>query len=281
MTGGNLNRVGVVVSTIGKSPTLEKLLVSIRNQTLAPEHVVVVDQSNDRTVERLAAEYGATHIRSPRGLSVGRNAGLAVLRNCDIVAFPDDDCEYSADTFQALMNLFEETGADAMSGRLDSGELVRIAFSQQREVLTKSSVWTRTIEPATFYRASSLKAAGSFDVKLGIGAATMWQSGEGTDLLIRLINAGGTVVYDPSLIVREYPADVTPEDYLRKVRSYARGTGRVYKKWYSPKEQLLVVVKPLAAAGLHLVRGRKREAARKLQAALGRLEGMMPESQTR
>lgn len=252
--------------------------MSIAVQSAPARHVVVVDQSETLDVEELARKYDFTHIRTKRGLSLGRNAGMAVLGECEVVAFPDDDCEYAPDTFAKLLNLFQETGADALSGRLDSGDLQRVAFTRQREVLTKKTVWSRSIEPATFYRKSVLLAVGDFDEQLGIGAATKWQSGEGTDLLIRVMNDGGKVVYDPSVVVREHAADVIPDDYLRKVRRYARGTGRVYAKWYSPREKLLLLLRPLAAALVYLARGRRHEAAKKWQAAAGRFEGMIPKT---
>lgn len=274
MAGEHMDGVGVVVSTLGRSPTLEKLFASIRAQTVPATQVVVVDQSDGETVQLLAKKYEFIHMRTPRGLSLGRNSGLAALDACDVVAFPDDDCEYARETFAQLLSLFRETGANALCGRLDSGGHQRIAFTERREELTKKSVWKRSIEPATFYTKSILDSVGAFDEELGIGSATKWQSGEGTDLLIRVLNHGGRVVYDPTITVTEHPLPVNAEDYLRKVRAYARGTGKVYAKWYSLGDRLLLLAKPLIAALVSLLRGRKYEASQKWQAALGRFEGM-------
>lgn len=274
MAGEHTQSVGVVISTLGKSPTLDKLFASLRSQTVPAVDVVVVDQSEGESVELLARRHGFTHIRTGRGLSLGRNAGLAVLAECDIVAFPDDDCEYADDSFSKLLSLFEETEADALCGRLDSGGTQRIAFTARRELLGKTSVWRRSIEPATFYKKAILEAVGGFDEQLGIGASTKWQSGEGTDLLIRVLNHGGRVVYDPGLSVKEYPASVSPEQYLKKIRSYARGTGRVYAKWYPLGDRLLLIIKPMILVFINIACGRKYEAAQKWQAAIGRFEGM-------
>jgi glycosyltransferase involved in cell wall biosynthesis len=240
----NLTDVGVVVSTIGNSESLEALLNSISKQSYPAKQVVIVDQSEHDNVLSLARKYDFMHLRTPRGLSIGRNAGLAALRGCAFVAFPDDDCEYPLDTFERLVTLFAQTGAAALSGRLDSDGTQRVAFTSKRQTLDKKSVWNRSIEPATFYRYSTLQEVGSFDETLGIGASTRWQSGEGTDLLIRVMNCGYTVVYDPDLVVHEHVQEVRPQDHLHKVRRYARGTGRVYAKWYSVGDKSLLIIKP-------------------------------------
>lgn len=265
-------RVGVVISTIGNSPTLWRTLKSVEDQR--PHQIVVVDQSDGTDVETLAGEYGVTHVRTGRGLSLGRNAGIAALVDCEVVAFTDDDCEYAPETFSQLTDMFKDPKVGALSGRLISGT-ERIAFTETREVLTKKTVWRRTIEAATFYRFSVLEKIGTFDETLGIGAPTKWQSGEGTDLLIRVLGGGWQVIYEPTLEVTENPNAVADADYLAKVRKYARGTGRVYRKWYPPRDRILTVVRPLAAACIYALRGRRYEAAKKLQVSLGRLEGMV------
>lgn len=268
-------RISVVISTLGKSPILDLALESISKQRHPAEQVVVVDQSQEGQVHQLAENWNATYLTSERGAAHGRNVGLAALRDCDAVAFLDDDCTYAPDAFETLTTLFEESGADVISGPVRSDGATRVAFDGERRLLGRRSVWTHSIEASTVYRKSMLDVVGGFDETLGVGCPTRWQSGEGTDLLLRVMQAGGRVVYDPSFTVTEFQRPTSPDDYLRKVRNYARGTGRVYQSWYSPWECAALVLKPGVAALTELARGRRYEASKKWQSAIGRAEGVL------
>jgi len=270
-------RVGVVISTIGQSGALGLVLESIASQTHPAQQIIVVDQSDGMAVSDLVKRWSdllpIARLTSARGVSLGRNTGWQALDECDIVAFSDDDCTYEPTAFAEVAREFEDLTVSALSGRLTgSGE--RLAFSGERCDIDRKSVWTKAIEATTFYRLGTLQATGGFDVTLGVGAPTKWQSGEGTDLLLRALELGGRAIYVPTIVVSEHQKMITHADYLRKVRAYGRGTGRVYRLRYTLPERVLVIVKPLIAVALHALRGRTAEARQKWQAALGRAEGM-------
>lgn len=270
-------RVGVVVSTLGRSDAFGLLLESLAGQSYPAQQVIVVDQGDGAMVSEQIAVWQdrlpITRLTSERGVSLGRNTGWQALDECDIVAFPDDDCTYGPDAFAAVVREFEDPTVLALSGRL-TGSGDRLAFGGERSDIDRKSVWTKAIEATTFYRLYVLKTTGGFDVTLGVGAPTRWQSGEGTDLLLRALDAGARAVYVPSIVITEHQRATTYAEYLRKVRVYGRGTGRVYRTRYTPLECALVLAKPLAAVVLNMLRGRKAEAEKKWQAALGRAEGM-------
>lgn len=271
-------RIGVVISTIGKADRLDLVFASLELQDTKPNQIIVVDQGeNSRVASTVAAwkdRLPLERIVSQRGASLGRNTGWQALNDCDVVAFPDDDISLEPGTLTAVIREFEADGhLSALSGRLiGSGQ--RVAFTGGREYLNERTVWTKAIEATTFYRMNALRISGGFDVDLGVGCATQWQSGEGTDLLLRVMHLG-RILFEPSIVVREHQHPITQEEYLRKVRKYARGTGRVYRTHYSLSTCILAIIRPLIAVPLYTAQGRRNEAQIKWQAAVGRLEGLI------
>src|SRR5271157_1281152 len=88
--------VSLIVTTIDRVAELERLLTTLDAQSYKDFEVLVVDQNpDDRLVAVVQKHQGLTirHLRSGRGLSRGRNAGLRAAKG-DIIAVPDDDCWY-------------------------------------------------------------------------------------------------------------------------------------------------------------------------------------------
>lgn len=270
-------RIGVAISTIGKADKLDLVFASLELQDTKPHQIIVVDQSENTRVAATVAAWTdrlpLKRIVSPRGASLGRNTGWQALDDCDVVAFPDDDISLEPGTLTAVLHEFEvDEQLSALSGRLiGSGQ--RVAFVGGREYLNERTVWTKAIEATTFYRMNVLHISGGFDIDLGVGCATQWQSGEGTDLLLRVMHLG-PILFEPAIVVREHQDPISQKEYLRKVRKYARGTGRVYRTRYNKITCILVMIRPLLAVALYIAQGRRKEAQAKWQAAVGRLEGM-------
>lgn len=270
-------RVGVVVSTIGQSEAFGLLLESLAGQTHPAQEIIIVDQGRGGAVTEQIALWQdrlpIVRLTSERGVSLGRNTGWLALGECDIVAFPDDDCTYGPTAFADVVEEFADPTIAAISGRLVGPE-GRLAFGGERCDIDRRTVWTKAIEATTFYRLRTLEATGGFDVTLGIGSPTRWQSGEGTDLLLRVMDSGARVTYVPSIVITEHQRETTYVEYLRKVRMYGRGTGRVYRTRYNAAGRAMVIAKPLAAVVVNILLGRRSEWEKKWQAVLGRAEGM-------
>jgi glycosyltransferase involved in cell wall biosynthesis len=277
-------RVAVVITTIGRPELLSHLLTSLAAQTLPPCQVIVVDQSRDdgtRTVVDVWADrLPVRRLTSNRGASVGRNVGLGALADYDFVAFPDDDSRYKPDTLaNAAEALVRGSSIGAVSGRLLdlTGRPVQLTFGGRRMLLDSRTVWTSAIEETCFFRAEFIKTVGTFDEELGIGAASPWQSGEGTDLLLRGLKAGWKLVFDPRIVVYEHnPGDPDPRDraFRLKARYAARGTGHVFRRHHGFSRQFKVVFRPLGAAILSAACGRWAQARWYLQRSIGRVEGI-------
>ncbi|MFI6452922.1 glycosyltransferase family 2 protein [Streptosporangium amethystogenes] len=274
-------RVALVVTTIGRPETLDRLLRSVLEQSLPATEMIVVDQSGGtgtaEVVERWRERLPVRRVTTPRGLSAGRNAGVAALGDYDIVGFPDDDTWYAPDTLARVCEAIG--GHGVVSGMLldAAGQPTQLAFGAEPAVLDGATVWSQAIEATCFYTAAFMGAVGSFDEGLGAGCSTPWQSGEGTDLLLRGLRDGWSIAYHPRVIVYEdnpfVPAAGTRE-FRRRARHVARGTGRVYRRHHGWGARFRVLARPLGGALLSVARARWADAGWHLQRLIGRLEGI-------
>jgi glycosyltransferase involved in cell wall biosynthesis len=272
--------VGVVIATLGVNAALPRLFESLANQSHAPEIVVVVDQSSTSTVtEQLSQWIGKLpliHITSEPGLSRARNVGMTYLQDVDVVAICDDDAGYDSEAFaRAVFHL--SNGWSAVSGvlRTEGSEATRLRSGTANVELDKNSVWRNSIESATFLSRQFLDAVGDFDASLGLGALSPWQSGEGTDLLIRGIALGLPVGYSPEVVVFDQPRERSPREARDRKLSYARGTGRVFRSHYGAAACTRIVIGPVVRGFFELFKGKIQASAVEFFVARGRIEGLI------
>jgi len=276
-------RFSLVVATVGRTGELGAFLDSLRLQGRRDFEVIVVDQNPDGRLDPVLTphlwNFPILRLRLGRmGASRARNAGLRRATG-GIVAFPDDDCRYPPGLLADVARTFDEhPGLGGVAGRLvdDRGRDSILAFDPDPGPVTKGNVWTRGIEATVFFRREALEGL-PFDETLGRGAGTPWGSGEGTDLLLRSLERGSVILYDPRLAV-VHPRPVPP--YGRKADwrayDYGRGMGRVLMlQRYGPASKARYLAEPLARAARAAATLRLPEARYHLNAARGRLEGML------
>jgi len=188
----------LVVATVDRVAELGLFLDSLERQTHPDFRVLLVDQNDDERVRDVVARHPALaieHLRARRGLSRARNAALPHLES-DVVAFPDDDCSYPDDLLERVaVRLMSEL--DGVIGREPS-------WTIGAAVLTRDNLWNRAISFTIFLRRSVVEDVGAFDEALGLPTS----SGEEIDYLIRALDGGARVEYDPSLVVLHPSKDV-------------------------------------------------------------------------
>jgi hypothetical protein len=245
-------RIALAVTTIGRPALVDLLLSAARSET-PPVAVAIANQSGaSLRLPTVALPFPITVVPSSGGASAGRNHAVAALGDeADVLGFPNDDSLLPPHLLGAVRAAFGTSPAPAAVAcalREPPGD--RFVLPPPRTHLDRRSVW-RAIEPAMFVRTDALRAAGGFDERLGTGARTPWASGEGTDLLLRIMKAGGTVVSRPDLHVLGpgERRDLSARAFVAKHRGYARGTGYVYRVHrYSLPACLRLVVAPLVKA---------------------------------
>ena len=268
----------VAVTSIGR-PALRSLLDGLAASTVLPVAVAVADQSSGSVVDLDAGAfpYPLIVVPSSGGASRGRNDAVAALDGAgDVLGFPNDDSRYGPDLVRSIQRAVQEDPAvAAVVTRLDESTGPRFLLPPVGTELTRRTVW-RAIEPATFVSRKAFEQVGGFATHLGTGAAGDWGSGEGTDLLLRIMASGGRVVSRSDLAVlgTGERRELHEDDFVAKHRSYARGTGYLYRVHAYPMSARL---RTLAGPAVGLARRQDRLGLSLRVAAartVGRLEGL-------
>ena len=275
-------RIHLIMATVGRTAEAQRFLDALDEQTYREFELVVVDQSPDDRIARILEPYERSFpIRrvesARRGASHGRNQGLAHADG-DIVAFPDDDCWYPPDVLARVASFFSAHDEwDVLAGRSvdEAGRPSVARWDTQPGRITKYNVWRRAVEFTMFLRRPVLERVGGFDESLGPGCPTPYQCGEGTDLLLRALEARFSLYYDPELLVRHPdPVSGFRPPTLARGYEYGKGMGRVlrdheYPWWYASYSFL----RPLGGSLVSSLAGRPGKARYHWNIFLGRVSG--------
>ena len=220
--------ISLVVCTLGRKEPLNRLFCSLAEQVNRAFEVIIVDQNAGDyldTVLDACPDLPITRIRSERGLSKGRNAGLLRARG-DIIGFPDDDCWYDPPVLQSVGNFFAcHPDIDLLSGRtLDAGGSESVnRYWPESGPITRSNVFGTGNSNTIFIRRRVMAGIGGFNETLGVGASTPFQAGEESDFLLRCLERGYHGFYDRDFIVRHDQVLETTE----RLHAYSVAFGRV------------------------------------------------------
>ena len=275
-------RYSILLATLGRTTELYQFFNSLSKQTYRRFDVIVIDQNPDGILqpilERYAEDFPIRRVGSAPGHSRAFNAGLAHV-NGDIVAFPDDDCWYDPDLLARVAELL--TANTAWSG-VTGREIVEPGFTcggrwdLSPGPLTRSNIFRRAISFSMFLRRSVAERY-SFDETLGVGAKTRWGAGEETDYLLRIIQDGNVIQYDPNVSVwhQGRSGPYTTQTYQR-AKSYGRGMGRVLRKHRYPLRMLAEHwIRPLGGALMSVASGRPHKARLHWSIFEGRVDGWL------
>lgn len=272
-----MTRFSLVVPTIHRTSELERLLVSLQDQA-ADFEVILVDQNPDdrvvRLMERFSSALTLIRVSSSKGASRARNAGLDAACG-EIVAFPDDDAWYPPGLLPQIDKLFTsfpEFDGFCVRGADEDGNDAGIRWLDRPAVINRFNIWRTSIEFSMFFRTAAVCDL-RFNEQLGPGAATGWDCGEGTDLMLRMLDRGCTFKYEPRLVVHHPSAESCPPSET-KTLAYARGIGRVlHLNGYAPTAAAILCFGPFARAAIGFARCDFTSAALNAKVALSRFSG--------
>lgn len=284
-SAGDTPLFSIVVPTLGRSDELIPLCESLKGQTLTDFEVVAVDQNGDERLSALLAQHGqgltVHHLRTPgvRGLSRARNTGWRAAKGRYVV-FADDDCWYPPSMLEKAAALFSAHDADVVCGRAtdESGRSINGRYEAAPQVINRANVWTTSIEWMVFFRRDALVKLEGYDEDIGVGAATPWQAAEGQDILLRALDAGLKLYFDPDLFGHHPELDIKSPDaaMLKKARAYGRGMGFVLRKHgFGPASLVRWIGRPSGAALIYAVKGQPARARYYYTVARGRMEGYL------
>ena len=272
--------IDLVLGTSGARPAeLCRFVDGLAAQTTRTFRLILVDQSpgaidSDRLeLERIGSALVVRN--SELGVSRARNAGLAEA-TADVVAFPDDDCWYPPALLErvaAMLGSHAEWDGVAARSLDASGRPSNLRWDPDAGPVDRFNCWRRVIAYGLFLRRDVLERVGGLDEELCVPFA----SGGETDLTLRVLRAGSTIWYDPSLTVH-HPQQSPRWSRASAARGYRYGVGAGiimrrfgYPIWFVGWR----IGQLLAGAGYLLLRGRPADARYYLAMAHGRLRGWL------
>jgi glycosyltransferase involved in cell wall biosynthesis len=225
-------KVDLVLTGGDRLPELERFFRSVAAQTWTGSiRVIFVDQAGSGIPGAIAFPGNVRVERIEGGrlpLSVARNLALGRV-DADLVAFPDDDCWYPPALLEQVWKRFQERPAmDGLCLRVFD-PILGLPYGKRPAglecVIDYRNLFRLPISVGFFVRRRALEGAGArFDENLGAG--TPMGSGEETELLGRLLEAGAALRYDGGLDVYHPYTAFTPDD-AEKYHRYGRGFGYV------------------------------------------------------
>ncbi|MFD0671335.1 glycosyltransferase family 2 protein [Cohnella sp. GCM10027633] len=274
-------KISLVMATIRSTSEVDRFLRHLAVQTYQDYELIVVDQNEDDRLGPILKPYETqlpiVRLRSERGVSRSRNKGLGAITG-DIVAFPDDDCWYDPDVLAAVVELFKaRPELDVVTGRsVDlAGNDSAAKFDRTEGYVDKTNVWRRAISYTIFHRRSVADRLGGFDEEIGVGANSIYLSGEETDYVLRALPRC-IVYYYPSLTVNHpNPVRAYTPQVIDRAYKYGCGFGKVVTKHgYSITFKLHHLIKPLIGAAMYGTFLRFAKSSYYWHSFRGRLRGM-------
>ncbi len=259
----------MIVSTIGRPGPLLRLIESLAGEAAAGVTIelIVVDQSPDHSCQPVVAAASdivdnltAIYLQSPRGVSRGRNVGMAAATG-RLVMFPDDDAWFSGDTLaRAVEHLARHPEHDGYCTQLQNGfgEPSMLRWSNKAQIVTPRNHHRTSIGSTMLFRAAAARAAGGFNESIGPGADGWFGSCEDADFLLRVAAQGHRIWYDPTAVVnhRDSRYDGGPRAE-RKALVYGCGQGWLWKRHPFPTWLIIgVAVRRIVGGWLWSLQGR-------------------------
>lgn len=276
MATGELPSFDLVVATLGRAAELDRLLDSLERQTHTRFVVYVIDQNADDRLQAVLAAHrdlDIAHHRSPPGLSRARNVAVPHL-GASVVAFPDDDCVYPDDLLERVARtLRARRDLDGLAGRVvDENGAAAAGWKPDSALLARDNLWNRLNSAALFLRKGLVDQVGRFDERLGLGSGEPWSSAEEVDYVVRALDLGARIAYDPDLVVVHRLASLDAPLGFRDGAS----VGYLLRKHHYPARVVArMLARPAGGALLSLAR-RDGDRARFHAATLrGRLRGYL------
>ena len=218
----------LVMATLDRYNEIVLFLNSLSIQSYKNFELIICDQNNNDKIEKLCLAY-PMNIRviknNIKGLSVNRNIGLKYASG-DVIAFPDDDCEYETDTLEKIAGFFEKNPHYSFyTCNTKEKEINNAALETRKKDcdIGICNFLSVGISFTIFVRSEAI-AGFLFDEQLGLG--TVFGSAEESDLLLYLIKNKRKGKYHAAHYIYHPGKTETPQ----RVYSYSLGFGALFKK---------------------------------------------------
>ncbi|MDL1892756.1 glycosyltransferase family 2 protein [Sphingobacteriales bacterium CHB3] len=200
-------RVSIIIPTVDRYPYLQSLLAQLRNQTVRPHEVIIIDQTE---TEHRRTDFGQPFpelpvtvlYRDEAGQCSSRNAGLQHSTGDYILFLDDDDDSLPATLIESHLKTLYEFRADVSSGVVQEVGIERLP--DEFTLMRVSDVFPTN---NTLVRREVLYKSGLFDLAYEKGVRA-----DG-DLGMRIYLSGALMILNPDISLLHHHA---PSGGLRK-----------------------------------------------------------------
>jgi len=221
--------ISLIMATINRVEEVGTFLESLKNQTYKEFELILVDQNNDDRlmsfIKKYSQMYKIIYVKSDcAGLSKNRNIGLNYT-NGDIIAFPDDDCEYKNDTLESVQDFLSNNKYDYFTFAYEDKISKRRGLKKKKKEIHYNNVFESAVSITIFAKRDCFTGF-SFDELLGAGAP--FGSSEESDMLFYFLS-NKKIGYYNGFYTIYHPIDNESFNYLRSY-NYGLGFGALHKK---------------------------------------------------
>jgi glycosyltransferase involved in cell wall biosynthesis len=221
-------KFSLIMATYGRSNEIENFLISLKNQTYKNFELIVIDQNDDdkayKIIKKFQNDINIIYLKvNFKGLSKARNYGLNYASG-EVIAFPDDDCEYPNDLLENVKNFFENNDFEILSGiaidKFKNKESVGRWFKKSKKINIIN--FMRVCPSACLFIRKKEKL--EFDENFGVNSK--FYSSEETDLVFRLLKKGYKGYFERKIFIY-HPYK---EDSKERAYYYGIGMGAFFRK---------------------------------------------------
>lgn len=244
--------ITVVIPVYGPGPHLEEVVAALDRQLSNDSRIIISHSGEGDPTDRFASNPRIRVLHSDERLFAGaaRNRGLA-LADTDWVAFVDEDAVPAPDWCTNLRRSIAEAAADCIIGAIDyqrSGGYWGIALWFVEFGSVHSYMPKRTLAGGPSANMAVRRAPFA---EVG-GFPENWRSSEELVAQARMLSAGRTMVFDPSVVVRHFNQRGAGK-VLRHLFLYGRFGARLRRAFpFLPGSA--AVRRPLLSIGMWLAR---------------------------
>ncbi|MBB6713517.1 glycosyltransferase [Clostridium gasigenes] len=248
------NKFSLIMATCGRKKEVEEFLKSIKaiNYNKKLLEVIIVDQNKERIlddiIDKYKSEFNIIHIKSEKiGLALNRNIGLEMATG-NIIAFPDDDCEYLKNTLTIVEEYFNKGGIDVVMGKIverDGSDSLR-TWTKEKVDINANNFYTKCSSVTMFLKKG--KTIIRFNEKLGAGQ--YFGACEDADILYKNCKKEVDILYTPEIMVYHPHYSSNVNMATEKIVSYGLGFGAMVKANFDFNMCVLFI----KAEGYHFVK---------------------------
>lgn len=274
-------KFSLILATYGRESEVKEFLESVSNSNYDKRliEIIIVDQNEKINLMNIVDKYkkllNIKYIKSKvKGLSINRNIGLKEATG-EIIAFPDDDCEYLVETFQILNKLFIDD-IDVLMGRIverDGSDSLR-SWPKEKIKITENNFYSKCSSVTLFIRRET--GIYYFDEELGVGQ--YFGACEDASIIYKNTKKKLNVIYNPEICIYHPHYDSSKNMSNEKIQSYGLGFGAMVRKNFSLSMAILFLkaeIYHLLKMSIGMISFNKEKMSRSWIALRSRIRGFL------